>query len=355
MRTCVFIPPLARHAGGVAVLLDVARHLHGAGYEVILTLREPPGTESAHALPQDIPAISWEEIAGLSLSATDIWLTPEGWVNAMLPGLQAGATCLVYCQNWSYLFSSLPENVAWSQLPASFLAVSKPVAWFVEETTGRPAPVLRPGIDLQRFAPPGAKPAGPLRVAYMPRKNKALVQRVREIVASRAGCGIGPFADGQGLEWVEISGLPQDEVAARLASSHVFLASGFPEGCPLPPLEAMASGCLPVGFSGFGGWDYMRQIAPELPFAAGPWWPERPDTSANASAIKGNGIWVADADVMAAALAIEECQRMRRENAPLWQQGTENAIATARCYSLELQAERVQELWRGFEKQLAAK
>lgn len=342
MRTCVFIPPVPRYSGGVAVMLELARHLHEAGHEVCLVPRE--------LNPSSVPptSMSVSSLESLELTANDIWLVPEGWVNALAPGLQAGARCLVYCQNWAYLLSALPENIHWGQLAAEFLAVSAPVAWFVQQCAGRKAPVLRPGIDVQRFAPPEKKPDGPLRVAYMPRKNKALVERVREIVTARSALPDSPFSQAGGLEWVSISGVPHDDVAGLLASSHFFLVSGFPEGCPLPPLEAMASGCFPVGFHGFGGWDYMRQAAPELPFVATPWWPQEsgqgPDTYPE---LGGNGIWVADADVLAAALALEHAVAWKLEHSPLFAQTLENARATALHYSLEQQRKRCLELWAG--------
>lgn len=339
MRTLFFIPPVPRYSGGVAVLFELAGHLRDAGFEVLLVPREGGGPLPKYAAR--VPLLSWPQ---LDLKPEDIWLVPEGWVNALAPGLTAKARCVVYCQNWAYLLSSLPENVAWPQLPVSFLTVSAPVAWFVTQCTGKPAPVLRPGINVERFAPPQGKPEDCLRIAYMPRKNKALVERVREICQARMTTGASPLARGGSVEWVEISGLPQEEVAARLASSHFFLASGFPEGCPLPPLEAMASGCFPVGFAGFGGWDYMRQAAPDLPFAAKPWWPRGDEERSPA----GNGIWVADADVLAAALALEQGVAWKLDGDPRFQDTVENARATALRYGLEQQRARCLELWAEF-------
>jgi hypothetical protein len=340
MRTRVFIPPLRAHAGGVAVLLQIAAILHQAGHDVLLAPREGQGPFPEPA--SSVPVHPWE---ALELTADDLWLVPEGWVNALAPGLRAGARCLVYCQNWAYLFSALPPDVQWGALPVRFLAVSHPVAWFMEQTTGQQAALLRPGMDLQRFHPPEQPQADvtqPLRVAFMPRKNKALVERVREIVLARRVAGLHALD----LEWVEISGLPPHEVAERLRSAHMFLASGFPEGCPLPPLEAMACGCLPVGFAGFGGWDYMRHAMPDLPGAARPWWPERPvETQA---AWGGNGFWCADADVLAAALALEEAARWWLTRDPRLAQILKNCQDTARAYSTERQSENVLALWNSF-------
>jgi len=37
----------------------------------------------------------------------------------------------------------------------------------------------------------------------------------------------------------------------------VFLSFGYPEGFSLPPVEAMASGCVVVGYHGRGGREYF--------------------------------------------------------------------------------------------------
>jgi hypothetical protein len=333
MKTCIFLPPLRRPTGGVAVLLRIAGLLAEAGREVRLVLRDDRAAPVAEAW--GAPVVPW---SGLRLAPEDLWLVPEGWVNALTPGLNAGARCVVYCQNWAYLFSSLPPGVTWQQLPVSFMAVSQPVAWFIEQATGMVAPILRPGIDPELFAFRREKPGPPVRVAWMPRKNKAQAEQIRAVFESRQTLR----GAGEAVRWVEIDAREPAEVAAMLGESHVFLATGFPEGFGLPPLEAMACGCLPVGFTGFGGWDYMRQALPEGAGAAWPWWPQR---SAGEAPWGGNGFWVHDADVLAAALALEQAVDWWRRGDPRLEEVRENGRAVAAHYGLERQRRDLLELW----------
>jgi len=72
--------------------------------------------------------------------------------------------------------------------------------------------------------------------------------------------------------------LPRDQVAAHLRAAHIYVSTGMYEGLGLPPLEAMAAGCLVVGFAGGGGLDY---------------------------ATADNGVWVPDDDPWALAEALE--------------------------------------------------
>lgn len=362
MHTYIFLPPLKGMTGGVAVLHQIAQYLHAGGFAVSVVPRE-----ASTPLPHGVPVCPWSDLAnGQKLTADDIWLVPEGWVNALMPGLQAKARNVVYVQNWSYLLSALPEGVQWSQLAVSFLNVSDPVAWFTHEVTGKRGPVLRPGIDTALFypvdgktLPPDTVPGGDQknesaiasrhdqqrvlvhapRIAWMPRKNKALAVRIQETVdARRALLRKAP------AEWVEIHGMAPQGVAEALRSAHIFLATGFPEGCPLPPLEALASGCILVGFSGMGGWDYMRQAMPVEKGGYVPWWPLRDVPW------EGNALVVADADVAAAANAVEMAADWLEQGTDALVALRRNSAATVAEYTVEKQRSAVLALWAQAEK-----
>lgn len=329
--TYFFLPPLRKATGGLAVLHQMATHLHDAGVDVALSPREDKYWKPEFS--KTVPVTGWQHI---KLKPEDIWVVPEGWISGLTPGLQSGAKCLLYVQNWAYFFSGLPEGVTWDQLPVSFAAVSDPVSWYIHEATGQSAPILRPGIDLSRFSPQPTRQTSTIRIAYMPRKNKALASQIRALLESRAKRLSTP-----NVEWVEIHGLSPDEVANRLRSCHIFLVTGYPEGCPLPPLEAMACGCFCVGFAGLGGFDYMRQSA-DHPGEAKPWFPLRE------TPWQGNGLWTADADVMATTLALEKAIHAAAGNTPLYTETVQAALDTARHYSIESQRRSVISLWESF-------
>jgi glycosyltransferase involved in cell wall biosynthesis len=50
--------------------------------------------------------------------------------------------------------------------------------------------------------------------------------------------------------------MTEAEVADQLRQSAIFLSFSQREGLPLPPAEAMACGCVVIGFHGFGGRDF---------------------------------------------------------------------------------------------------
>nr|WP_287411819.1 glycosyltransferase family 1 protein [Pseudodesulfovibrio sp.] len=325
MKTCIFLPPVSKPTGGITVLRQIADILHQANRDVCLVAREKGGWRP-DGLADAAPIIEWTD---LRLTKDSLWLVPEGWVNALAPGMEAGAHCVNYVQNWAYLFSALPEGVDWHNLPVEFLAVSDPVSQFVKQSTFKDAPIIRPGIDRSIYHTSNAKKPGRITVAYMPRKNKALAQQIKAIFEHR----VGPSA----VNWLPIEGMDTHQVADALRTAHIFLVTGFPEGCPLPPLEAMACGCLPVGFTGFGGWDYMRQIQPEPRYT--PWIKLREVDWA------GNGLWCADGDVLDAALCLEEAVTMVKKNNLYMAAALESGQETADAYSTDEQKLAVLTAW----------
>jgi hypothetical protein len=94
-------------------------------------------------------------------------------------------------------------------------------------------------------------PEGPRkrRLTYMPRKHADQAGQVLNLLSQR-----GALRD---VEVVPLHGMSETEVAAAQRESLVFLSFGYPEGCPFPPKEAMAAGCLVVGYHGMGGRDYF--------------------------------------------------------------------------------------------------
>jgi Glycosyltransferase len=208
-------------------------------------------------------------------------------------------------------------------------------------------------IDPARFRPQPLTGGKTIRIAWMSRKNKALAEQIMQITggmdqdgmdqggmdqaASPSNRPTGKSPTGRSrVEWVEIRNMTPDEVAKTLASCHIFLSTGFPEGCPLPPLEAMASGCLVVGFTGYGGWDYMRQAspgqyAPRIALRPVPW--------------GGNGLYAPDGDVLEASFLLHAAITMVRENAPEYAGIREQAMLTATAYSIDAQREDVRAAW----------
>jgi glycosyltransferase involved in cell wall biosynthesis len=107
------------------------------------------------------------------------------------------------------------------------------------------APVhrIRHGIDPAVHHPPSEPPGR--RIAYMTRRRSDDAAQVLRLLELRDAL--------DGWEVVPIHGRSEREVADILRDSRIFLSFSQREGFGLPPLEALACGCMVVGFHGFGG------------------------------------------------------------------------------------------------------
>ncbi|GHD47194.1 hypothetical protein GCM10017083_17260 [Thalassobaculum fulvum] len=140
--------------------------------------------------------------------------------------------------------NAIPTNTAvdWSRLThIRCLTVSQYSRRYLMEEAGfRQVDVVSPGVDLEVFRPGRERRH---RIAYMPRKWPGLAERFRQHVAGS-------------VEWYPIENATEQETADILGGSSIFLNLGRNEGLGLPPLEAMAAGCIVCGFAGEGTTDF---------------------------------------------------------------------------------------------------
>jgi len=106
---------------------------------------------------------------------------------------------------------------------------------------------VRVGIDASVFGCSGRKKR---QIAFMPRKLLEDAVQVLKILEARGAL--------KGVRVVPIQHQDEREVARILRESLIFLSFSVQEGCPLPPLEAMACGCFVIGYPGRGGREYFR-------------------------------------------------------------------------------------------------
>jgi glycosyltransferase involved in cell wall biosynthesis len=100
------------------------------------------------------------------------------------------------------------------------------------------------GIDQTRFFSTPHKRVAK-RVLALSRKHPDDLQKIISMAAH------------MDFDFQIVDGLTEDELIHEYQRADIFLATGYPEGLPLPPLEAMNCGCVVVGFTGGGGQEYM--------------------------------------------------------------------------------------------------
>lgn len=108
------------------------------------------------------------------------------------------------------------------------------------------------GIDPKLYYPQSPKKR---QICFMPRKRAEDAQQVLSILRFRNAL--------VGFQIVPIQNKTAEDAAAVLRESMIFLSFGHPEGFGLPAAEAMACGCIVIGYHGMGGREFLK---PDLAF-----------------------------------------------------------------------------------------
>jgi hypothetical protein len=107
---------------------------------------------------------------------------------------------------------------------------------------------VRYGIDSKNFYLSGTKKK---KIAFMPRRLRVDLVQVINILKFR-----GVLSN---WELVEIHNMNEQQVADNLRECALFLSFSINEGFGMPPAEAMACGCIVVGYSGKGGREFFKE------------------------------------------------------------------------------------------------
>ena len=107
---------------------------------------------------------------------------------------------------------------------------------------------VRYGIDSKNFYPAESKKK---KIAFMPRRLRVDLVQVINILKYRGVL--------DNWELVEIHNMNEKQVANNLRDCALFLSFSINEGFGMPPAEAMACGCIVVGYSGKGGKEFFKK------------------------------------------------------------------------------------------------
>jgi glycosyltransferase involved in cell wall biosynthesis len=113
--------------------------------------------------------------------------------------------------------------------------------------------------------------------------------------------------------------LSESEVARILGESALYLSLCRHEALPLSALEALASGCVVAGFTGFGGRDY---------------------------ATSANGFWADEDDCLAAVDQLAQATRLVVDGGDRHRCLVQNALRTAAAYNPDRFVRQLTECWR---------
>jgi hypothetical protein len=295
----------SRPAGGVRAVYRHVEILRRHGFEA--SVLHVGGQDDVFF---DTDATVIRAADGIEFRPDDILVVNEDRKESLEFAGTINLTKVLFVQNQFFMFEGLNEGLTYSDLGfRHYLTGSAWMARAMVELLGLPeVAVVRYAIDKERFFP---EPKD-RKIAFMPRKIPVAARFIRRAFQQR----YPEFAD---IAWEEITGLPEVEAARKLRESAIFLSLSRMEGLGLPPLEAMSSGCLPVGFAGDGGKEYMTPR---------------------------NGLWVEQEDMMGCVHALAEAVRVLDQPERLAAFLADGA-RTVGYYSMEGLESDLLEFWRG--------
>ncbi len=186
------------------------------------------------------------------LGPGDIIVLPEYIGNGLHP-CGFGSKLVIFNQNAHYTFNGFGysddrSDFVYRGSLLGALAVSKHTSDYLSYAfPGLPIFLTPNGVDGATFFP--GKGGKKRQIAFMPRKLPTSIVQVVQILRGRGAL--------KGWDLCPIDGMDESDVARALRESAIFLSTSNDEGFGLPPLEAGASGCVVIGYTGYAAREFM--------------------------------------------------------------------------------------------------
>jgi hypothetical protein len=287
-RYLFLCPDRTSASGGVAVIYDTVALLNRAGRTAAVVHNSPEAGYPDH--PETVPAVftrkmrqaewpwigrrgklEWtvealarlgrtRRLAPLSLQPGDVIVTPEYMLAEALAAFE-GWPIVVYVQNPFGLMMAHDRAIE-----RGFDPSGEVVFWLgMSEVCRSHMDIL--GARNTAFFPVSMKPQDfPFRdaksdlITFMPRKRPWEARVIARALQARGRLG------RYRLE--ALDGMSRATVAERIAESRIFISLLKEESLGFPAAEAMAAGCIVVGFDGLGGAEFFDETT-GLPVAEG--------------------------------------------------------------------------------------
>jgi len=253
-RRLLFVcyPDTNHTIGGVKQIYRQVELLHQQGWDAQV-LQEQPGFRPDW-FESGAPVLDVASYVASGPSAErDLIVLPETWLTNV-PSYLPGIPKVIFNQNAFYTFG-LEGRCEESTLELyqhidikGVVTVSEDSHNLLVRGCGVAADrchVVLNGIDPSLFHAPALKLR---RIVFMGRKHADHLRKVILMARRR------PTLARYGFK--ELPRLKHEEVAQELREALLFLSCGHPEGFGLPLAEALACGCLVVGYHGLGGRDF---------------------------------------------------------------------------------------------------
>jgi len=230
--------------GGIKVILQHCVILRSLGFDAIPLQM---GDYSGNFFNFKIDAKSIKEV-GFDLNANDVIVVPEHvpYISSMFNG----GLRVLFAQNGALLYKDwhFPQGInSYIDLGYDYIFYcSNHIKDDLQREPANKIYLIDNFIDQTLFrASEFARKPG--RIMALPRKNPEDLKEIMRLMK--------PLGDHH---FHLVDGVSESEIISEYQQADIFLATGYPEGFGLPPLEAMACGAAVAGFTGGGADEFMR-------------------------------------------------------------------------------------------------
>lgn len=249
-RIFYFCPDFPQPSGGVKTLYRHVQRLGQLGFAAAIVHQKTGFAVTWH--DYRVPVIYLDQRP--QFHRDDVWVIPEVMVEFVRQTQSFGGKRVVIVLSWSPAYNRLPPGQRWQDYGIQHVLTKAPMMQaYLEWSMDLRATLIHEYVDQGLYT---YQPVLKLnKVAYLTRKDASgdwlrgiLVRKHPQLAA---------------FTWQPLRELAEATYAEHLRTASVYLATTLQEGMHVSVLEAMAAGCLVVGYSGIGGADYMVGTGPQ--------------------------------------------------------------------------------------------
>ena len=315
MRIFYVCPDVAEPSGGIKRLYTHVELLRENGYDAYI-MHVKKGFK-LHWFDSQAPIVYPEDSPLSSFDSKDTFVIPEGHPLVMKQFKTLPVKKVVIALNPAHVFQSMPVGENWKNYGINWvMANNKTIKDFIQWSMGiKNIHVIESSVDHSMFY---YKPDMKNRqVAYIKKKD-TLTPLVENILKSKD-------ASFHELAITAIENLNIQDYAQVLRESKIYLTTSAFEGFPRSIIEAMACGCICIGFHGIGGKDYIIE-----------------------SGRQQNFVLAESMNFIDLSKKLAELVEMIKHKDPRVGVIRQNALATAAGFSPESEKKSILEFWRTF-------
>ena len=244
-RILYFCPDFPQPSGGIKTLYRHVQTLVGMGFDAWIVHQKRPFQVTWHGY--EAPTLWLSERP--RFAPQDVLVIPEVMPQVMQQTARFSGERIVIALSWSPTYWNLPAGQTWSSYGIRRVITKSPlIKEYLGWSMGIEATLISEYVSPDRYFHSAA--AKRPKISYLTRKERSAAW-LHQVLSAKGE----PFT---GFEWMPLRELSEDEYARHLRETAVYITTNMQEGMNTSVLEAMACGCLVVGYSGVGGNVYME-------------------------------------------------------------------------------------------------